>query len=248
MRPKSTEHLPMLVGHRAASAYRELLLTYEGIQQICVCRYRPAPFLQQRIELSTFEQLIVKSALEIRAIEKIPFWEAVFAACLKSRKITDALLDAAMLHQGQGDISQVSMDEVRDGALETLAGQSVANVAISSEVCFQNGNVRHLGFLDLHCEISPDNTRIVSEVCRRIMPGGFVLLDSGDSYHVCGIKLLTDRERVEFLGRSLFFAPIVDAMYVAHQLVQSASSIRISSGGKQHKHPTVVSVCLGQEC
>lgn len=61
---------------------------------------------------------------------------------------------------------------------------------------------------------------MVAAVCRRVMPHGFLLLDSGDSYHACGIALLAGQERPEFLGRSLFFSPIVDSAYVAHQLVQ----------------------------
>jgi hypothetical protein len=247
MGPQSTEHLPMLVGCRAADAYRELLLAYEGIREIRFCRYRAAPFLQQRIELNTFEQEIVKVALEIRANAKIPFWEAVFAACLKSGKTTEALLDAAMLHQGQGDVSEMSMDEVRDGGLEKISGQGNLNVGLSSQVTFYNGDSFHLAFLDLHCEISSDSAQIVSAVCRRIMPGGFMILDSGDSYHACGIRMISDRERVEFLGKSLLLAPIVDTMYIAHQLVQPASSIRISSGGKRHKHPTVIAVHLDED-
>jgi hypothetical protein len=242
--PRQIERLHNLMGRQAAIAYRELLLAHEGVKEIRFCHYQAAPFLQQRIELNSFEQEIVATALVIRSNTKIPFWEAIFAACLKAGKSTNALLDAVLLHQGQGKVTGMSVDELRQGALEEVSARTGGNIGLSSEILFEDGDVRHLALLDLHCEISPANTDIVSEVCRRVMPGGFLLLDSGDSYHACGVNLMTNSERIECLAKSTLFAPIVDTVYVAHQLLQPASSIRISAGGKRNKHPTVVAVHL----
>lgn len=84
--------------------------------------------------------------------------------------------------------------------------------------------------MDLHCEVSARNHGVVLRVCRHVMPQGFLLLDSGGSYHACGMTVTSDEGRIHTLGEALLASPTVDARYVAHQLLQESSSIRISLG------------------
>jgi hypothetical protein len=44
-----------------------------------------------------------------------------------------------------------------------------------------------------------------------------------------GWDLLPDESLVRFLGKVLLFAPIVDRAWVAHQLIEGACALRISS-------------------
>jgi hypothetical protein len=244
MTPTDPGKLRDLVGASAPVAYRELMIRYAGLATVKVCHYATPPMLQERIEITELEQQIIDQAMTIRSDAQIPFWEALFAACLRSGQHPDSLLDAAGFHNGPGKLITVSADAIKEGRLSEMASEGQRNVGITSALTFTNSEVHHLPLMDFHCDLSQTNTEIVASVCRRIMPQGFLLLDSGDSYHACGVALMSATERIEFLGRSLFFAPIVDSAYVAHQLLQPMSSIRISTGGSRHKCPEVLVVEL----
>lgn len=231
-----------LVGIRAPSLYRRILLSDPGTQSASICKYTAPPPLQQRIEMTRYEADILEVALAIRQSNNLPFWEALFSACLHDGECRDSLLDAALLHNGPGEAVECTRRDIEAGCLEKIANAEARNVGLSSAVIGGNGETRHLLFLDFHCAISEQNTCLVRRVCHRLIPGGFVILDSGDSYHATSVKLLTNEERIACLGKALLFAPIVDTTYIAHQLQQSASTIRISAGGKCQVFPTVVAV------
>lgn len=195
------------------------------------------------------EEELVNAALKIRKDIGMPFWEALFAACLKHHRFTDPLLDAALLHQGTGSESAIPRADVLAGELTELAHKRSGGQAVGllSEVELKSGELRHFVFLDFHCEVSVGNIKLVSGICDRLLPGGYFLLDSGDSYHAWGIQLVSPSERVRLLGRSLFYMPIVDGIYIAHQLMQDASSIRISIGGQRRCAPRVIAVQIGKD-
>ncbi len=241
-KPGKIGSLSGLVGTDAPTAYRDLIMAHSNVVAITVCRYETPPLLQQRINPTVFEQEIITAALSIRGETRIPFWEAVFAACIKAGRCTDPLLDATMFHNGPGDPTRVTVGELQSQGLQRFVDSGQRNVGLASLVELENSDTHHLALMDFHCSINEENTEIVAAVCRRLMPLGFFLLDSGDSYHACGIALLTANERLEYLARSLLFAPIVDVAYVAHQLLQSMSSIRISGGGSKTKCPEVLRV------
>jgi hypothetical protein len=52
--------------------------------------------------------------------------------------------------------------------------------------------------------------------------------------------MVSDEGRIHMLAVALLASPIVDARYVAHQLLQDSSSIRISRGGKLGKVPVII--------
>lgn len=232
------------IGKQATEACEELIRVHQWISKVRICHYKAPPSLQQRIEMGRIEEKLVNAALKIRKDVGMPFWEALFAACLKQRRFTNPLLDAALLHQGTGSLSEISRADVLKGKLAEMVHQRTDGEAVGfvSDVEFKSGERRHFIFLDFHCEVSKDNTKLVSAVCNRLLPGGYLLLDSGDSYHAWGIQLVSSSERIRLLGRSLFFMPIVDGIYIAHQLNQDLSSIRISVGGQRRCAPRVIAV------
>lgn len=228
-----------LVGTTAPVAYRALLLANPKLEKITVCRYSTPPLLQQRIRVGPFEQRMIDRALELRAETKIPFWQAVFSACILAGECSQSLVDATFVHAGQGTIAEYERRDLETGILEQLTA-GASNVALGSKVFESGRGWVHLCLLDFHCEISEPNMRIAHQVCRALMPEGFLLLDSGDSYHACSMDLSSGNDRIRLLGKALLASPIVDAVYIAHQLQQEGSSIRISRGGKERKVPIVV--------
>ena len=240
--PTNAQKLFDLVGTDAPTAYRDLILAHADVVAITVCLYKTPLLLQQRISATPFEQEIIDTALGIRSEVKIPFWEAIFAACLRAGKCSDSLLDAALFHNGFGDLTTIATKRLELNGLKDIVASGQNNIGLASRVELADVPAHHLAMMDFHCSVTVKNIEMVTSICRRLMPNGFLLLDSGDSYHACGIVLLTAEERLEFLSKSLFFAPIVDSAYIAHQLMQPMSSIRISTGGSRTKCPEVLRV------
>ncbi len=229
-----------LIGKPASLAYRTLILAHQNIERCTIFRYTSPPLLQERIEIKEFEKTIIEQALSIRKATKVPFWEAIFSACMKSGECTAALLKATFFHQGQGQSIDYYRRDLESDILVKVTEGNTLNVSLCSEVIDTHEESHHLNFLDFHCEVSKNNTRIVHSVCRELMPQGFLVLDSGDSYHASSLNLMSAEQRIHVLGKSILVSPIIDSIYIAHQLQQSSSSIRISEGGKATKLPTVI--------
>jgi len=232
------------IGLPASTAYTRLLLSESRVQRFSVFKYCAPPPLQQRIQMTEADQSIVEHALQLRRTTHLPFWNAMFASCLLREVYSDQLVAAAFFHNGPGESIDYVRRDLERGVLDEVAEGGGGNVGLSSAVRDGDLHLWHLALLDFRCEISPKNESLVALVCSHLMPHGYLLIDSGDSYHACGLGLLSAEERVHMLGKALLAAPIVDSHYIAHQLQQPASSIRISRGGKTLRCPRVVRASL----
>lgn len=240
MRGSNSPGVERYVGMSSADAYTQILLMHRHVQRAAVFRYHSPPPLQRRIQLTSDEQSLVDRAISLRKSTHLPFWHALFATFLQGESHTDQLIEAAFYHNGPGEVVGYDRNEVEAGALIELAQRGEKNLGLSSWVSDADGRVWHLPLLDFHCEISPSNELLAARVCSRLMPEGYLLIDSGDSYHACGLELHTPEQRVHMLGMALLAMPAVDGHYIAHQLLQDVSSIRISKGGKASREPCVV--------
>ncbi len=227
----------------AVEAFEKVVSCNEMIEKVIISFYKAPPNVQERIKMSTFEVKIINEALKTRKEMGIPFWESIFLTCLKKGQSNNALFDAALYHQGSGEDLEITRDKILKHELSKLLKRnSQYSIGLKSKVEIKSGEYRHLNFLDFHCEVSNTNAEIAIRICDRLISGGYVLLDSGDSYHAWGVQLVQHEERIRLLGRALFFMPIIDGFYIAHQLVQDSSSIRISGGGKRKRIPQVIAV------
>lgn len=233
------------LGLPASTAYTRLLLLEPRIQRVSVFKYSSPLPLQRRIQMTEVEHSLVEHALLLRRTAHLPFWNAVFASCLLRETHSAQLIASAFFHNGPGECVDYERRDLEGGVLDQLA-EVGSNIGLSSAVSDTNGHVWHLSLLDFRCDISAYNESIVALICSHIMPSGYLLVDSGDSYHACGMRLLSAEERIHTLGKALLASPVVDSHYVAHQLQQQASSIRISTGGKNLRRPYVVRAWLPQ--
>ena len=224
----------------AAAAYRALLLKQPEIQAATLFQYDAPPQMQERISLTDVERELIERANGMRRETGVPFWEALFATCSVEERCTDPILAATFFHNGQGVSQQISRMEIENGVMESAARDSRRTVALGSRLAGEKGSLGHMNLLDLHCKVSPGNHTIVHRICRHVMPQGFLLLDSGGSYHACSVTVVSDEDRIQTLAKALLASPFVDARYVAHQLLQDSNSIRISRGGKAGKAPIVI--------
>ena len=229
------------IGARAGSIYRDLILSHDDIRKARVRSYRSAPSLQRRLPDTASAHALVSAALERRARAGVPFWQALMGMIRDGGVVPGDLLDAALFHQDPDPGHEVARRELERGELERLAGTTSAPVALDSRLELVDG-CAHLLFMDFRVPPSGSNTQLVSAVCRRLMPEGFVALTSGRSYHACGVALHHAEERIAFLGRALLFSPIVDDRYIAHQLMHTSSAIRISGWSRTDPPPEVVTI------
>jgi hypothetical protein len=224
----------------AASAYRALLLDHADVQGATLFQYETPPQMQERISMTNVERELIERANRMRQGTGVPFWEALFATCAVEERCTDPIVAAAFFHNGQGIAQHVSREQIEAGILEIAARDARRTVALGSRLAGAKDSLGHVNFLDLHCDLSAGNHAVAHRVCRHVMPQGFLLLDSGGSYHACSATVVPDGGRIQLLATALLASPIVDARYVAHQLMQNSSSIRISRGGKVGKVPIVI--------
>ena len=151
---------------------------------------------------------------------------------ISAESTPEALLDAALYHQSQsGSETVLTRREVLAGAVGRLIKDLDPNhsLAINSAIRFTDGSTRHLPLLDFHCPVSDHGRSLAVAVASRLLGTGFLLLAGHNSYHLWGLNPVPVDSLINFLARALFFAPIVDRAYVAHQLLERRCALRVSA-------------------
>lgn len=223
------------------------------VSAIFAFTYRHPPLLQQRLALTVDEQTIIAKAKALRETSRLPFWEALMLSCFGEHRDCTRFLEEAAFHQSPRDsLMRISRDEVLSGRLAELSIEQLPgyHLSFSSRIEMNGHEVRNLPLLDFHCPENTENDRLVSEVCRQLFRRETLVFSSGESYHALGLDTLGENEFREFLTRSLLFAPIVDARYVAHQLLEGACALRLSHSNEKPSRPRlkfVVKERLGEQ-
>ena len=216
----------------AAAVVVRIVLGHPEVAAVCVFEAAPAPLVQERGEHPDETNRVVSTALQLKAEYGLPFWDGALLSCVDLSPTPIAILRAAS-HHNRAEYSQLKIEKSNLSA-ELLrqmasAAQPGTLLAVSSRLDMEDASERHIPMLDFHCAASPTNLRLIEAVIRRIGISGGFILQSGKSYHFYGEKLLTKDDLIRFLGNALLFAPIVDRAWVAHQLIELACGLRISS-------------------
>lgn len=138
-------------------------------------------------------------------------------------------------HNPHSNAKQIGVNEVRDYAekLDRLGRV----VAFRSLVVLECGQKMHIPMLDLATEYSKKNYKIVRSAIEALdMPGA--VLSSGKSFHFYGRTLMTPKEYRVFLGKALLLAPITDCAWIAHQMIEGVSALRVNKKSVTHGRPT----------
>jgi len=227
-----------------------LIRSLPQIAAVTIREIRVPPSLQNRVPPLPGLIPLVNTALQLRETYDFPFWDALLLTAEREQKdVAAEILDGASFHQPM--TSAVRTQTVDVGSLSSKAVIQHAkrvtdgNIAvISSRVKLHNGMEAHLPLLDFSLPPSSANDTIVERIVVRLSQGGY-LLDSGNSYHFYGNRLLDDSGYRKFLGAALLFSPLVDHRWIAHQLVEGAGALRISSGKNGSGLPRLVGEIRG---
>jgi hypothetical protein len=227
-------------GMATAEIVTLLVSRNESISAIFAFTYRHPPLLQQRLTLTADEIAIVEKATALRSSSRLPFWESLMLSCFGEPRDLTRLLREATFHQSHADsLLRISRDEVLAGRLAELMGKQPVgyHLSILSRIELSGQETKQLPLLDFHCPESVENDELVSKVCKELYRTTTLVFSSGESYHALGLDLLDDHALRDFLARSLLFAPIVDARYIAHQLLEGACALRLSNSANKPNCP-----------
>jgi len=228
------------LGSATSEIVESLFRDNESLEGAYCFEYRHPPLLQDRIKLTDDEEVILGQAVEVRASSGLPFWEALMLSCFDKSLEYSRLVEEAAFHQStKDDHRNISREEVLGGLMSDMASSMPEgnHLSLSSKITVAGGHAKQLPLLDFHCPESELNDQLVRTVCIELLPSDVLILSSGESYHAIFLNLLNQSELQNFLVRSLLFAPIVDARYAAHQLLEGACALRLSTSPHKPNEP-----------
>ena len=236
-----------MIGADTSDVISAILEASPEIESLNVFEYEHPSLIQERLQLTLDEQQLVSAAMELRAHTVMPFWEALLLTCFEKPTGYERIMSEALYHQHhRSSLSRISRQAVAAGQLKKCARVDYVNPqSLSSLVQVQGGKEMHLVLLDFHCPETHYNDRLVSQACRLLFSGKVFVLASGESYHAIGEYIVSWKVLQGLLTKSLLLAPIVDARYIAHQLLEHACALRIGSSGIKVRRPTVKMVLAG---
>jgi hypothetical protein len=209
-------------------------------------RFTVAGRMQRRVRSQEVE-LVVAAAKANKKATGQPFWDALYAQLSSvGPQARQEVLALAQYHHQMRDVAITTSFHLTSRDVEVaIASQAKALkgtqiLALSSNLTLASGQELHIPMLDFRVAVCEENQELLLQQLKTIGVSGW-LFDSGRSYHFLGRDLLDGRaEFCAFLGRALLFAPIVDGRWVAHQLIEGACALRISSGNPEQISPQFV--------
>ena len=232
-----------IIGLDAIAAFPLLIQTIPEISAVKVFDYQAPPLAQARLGQTLGESHLLEKALTIRNNYKMPFWDALLVSCFSAEETPISILEAARFHASHRSLEkEITRNEIINGKLNGLVGATASNswLALVSEIRKADASSAHLPLIDFHIPCSSQNQKTVLYILRWLLPDGFILLTSGRSYHAWGCKIIEPPQMMDFLARSLLYCPIVDRAYIAHQLIEGRSALRISACGVDKPAPRVI--------
>lgn len=180
------------------------------------------------------EENVYNNALQLKANYSIPFWNGIMLSNINNPQWSESCLSASFRHNPVHFVADVPVNRIETLKTITVEGD---RKSINSHVMTTEGKVKHIPMLDFHIPVNTVNTGIVKYICKIIGQDGYIL-NSGRSYHFIGKTLFSHENMIKFLGQALLFTPIVDEIWIAHQLQDGSCSLRF--GEKNGVYPTLI--------
>lgn len=217
-------------GTSVSEYLRALVKSNPSILALSFATYTQPPPAEARCEFSDIDFRHLDVALARREREGMPFWDAVMLTCFQRNEIANGLLRAALFHHPmQGNWFTLPRATIIDRGVSDLQSANDTVIAIGSSITVDGCADSHLPLLDFHCKETTENDRLVEAACRLLLESPTAICRSGESYHAYGLSVVTREELCQILYRAILLAPIVDRVYVAHQLIEGRCALRINT-------------------
>lgn len=200
--------------------------------------------LLNRPDLVPSDRDLIRTAWQQSMATGAPVWDTVMLLLTHSDRVSDTLLNQAMVHHGISETRFALMADGFAGKIrELLENRPPGQIlALCSDVQLKTGETKHIPMIDFRCQVSPHSLQLVSKIAKLLDVGKGFIVETDRSYHYYGAELLTGRQWSQFLGRALQFSPIVDRAWIAHQLIDTCCNLRIASRLPEGKKLRVVAV------
>lgn len=191
-------------------------------------------------EVSTRAQEVTGSAREEHRRRGFGFWEYVLSASYDVDTDTRrALIDGALRHNSSETIqTQLSLSEFK-GSLSHQAFMGLPErtiISLTSHVDTSTGRSWHLPMLDMGAPLGAYGAAACVDALTRLGMSG-QLYESGRSYHFIANRPVSPAQFRILLARAQLLSPIIDARWIAHQLIDGRAGLRISTDTVRHTVP-----------
>ena len=171
-----------------------------------------------------------------------PGWLGIQEKQFPVGRLEEAVNLALRHESGEEKETLLSASNVRHGDFRDLLppGHPASLVLAMSTRCIANdGSERHLPMLDFQCPPDAYFLTALQFGLKKIVPGGGAVVHSGRSFHFFGFCHMTEPRWREFMYRALLLAPLTDARYVAHRLIDGYADLRITASPMKPTIPTI---------
>jgi len=239
------------IGDSSIDLVAGLALRHSDVRAFYLTAYVPSPALQDRLagKGGGYTAQIFEKAENYRRIAGplLPYWESILIASWESEGFREFVREA--IRHTSGDSTdkkfEISRKDMTVGKIKTISSSGVEALALSSVCKLQDGSERYIPLMDFRIPPSAENLLKIEVLVKAIgIPGA--ILRSGKSYHFFGFELLTKDQNLAFLGKCILAAPITDARYIGHRLIDGASDLRITASETKSLLPIVEKICSKQ--
>ncbi len=225
------------IGDAATKVLPSLVKSLPTVKKITLITIPRPPSVSDRLRNDSRLVKVVQQASGLSKQQGLSLWSTILLGVRIGKDADDqevsGLLRSAVFHAATNDAlsnEDISSADLTPKLLQKRAciGQSNRLVALSSRVSTNDGGRMHLPLLDFALPHSSDNTKIVAHAADQLgLP--YAVLGTTHSYHYYGLRILPAEQYLgEFLGRALLLAPLVDARWIAHQLMDGLATLRVS--------------------
>jgi hypothetical protein len=191
-------------------------------------------------EVSTRAQEVTGPAREEHRRRGFGFWEYVLSATYDIDANTRrALIDGALRHNSSETIqTQLSLSEFnRSLSAQAFRGLPERTIiSLTSHVETSAGRSWHLPMLDMGAPVGAAGAAACVDALNSLGISG-QLYESGRSYHFIADRPVSPDNFRVVLSRAQLLSPIVDARWIAHQLIDGRAGLRISTDTARHAVP-----------
>lgn len=206
----------------------EICKKNDQLQSFFIC-YLP----QATIRKSNTKKLDSEEILKLKNRVGISFWQSALTKYHELILNDDDLISDVIFHNGVGvNESEIHRDELYTKLKDVFETRgNLKTINIISRVRLRNGDSGYLPMIDFRIKQSEKNLQSAIRICEIIGSKlGFkiCLIESTNSYHAYGEKILTHNEYFSFLGWAMLFDPLVDGRHIAHQLIDGYGALRLA--------------------
>jgi hypothetical protein len=212
----------MYVAQKAIEFVATFSVTFSTVVYFYFKSYRPVPGVKDRLKVKDL------SIQELRARYPNP------AALIKE-----------MLRHVNDDETKRSI-EVRAKELVLRLPQLAAEckerreaLAVYSLFRDKNGRKLHIPMMDFQLKSGSDDGQLnfLQSAVSGIRQKHGIILDSGNSYHYYGSRLLAEDEWRWFMAGCVLLEPLVDVRYISHRLLSGKGALRLTTAPGKDTEP-----------